>query len=109
MLKWDLTLCVPFLPYIKPNSSYGNFCSFGTTSLANLSSGSSYPQSNCPTDTSTKGLIFKISIILAIASLKNRAACLLCDVALNIGIFGTITTSSSEPPEFSSSNSYVLL
>lgn len=31
-----------------------------------------------------------------------RAACLLCDVALNIGIFGTITTSSSDPFESSS-------
>lgn len=31
-----------------------------------------------------------------------RAACLLCDVALSIGMFGTITTSSSEPFESSS-------
>lgn len=120
-----------FLPYISPNSSYGSFCSLGTTSLANFSNGSSYPQSNCPTDTSTNGLIFRISMILAIASRRNLvemngkhnmyyiyyylailrltkfisnylAACLLWDVALNIGIFGTITTSSSDPTDISS-------
>lgn len=37
-----------------------------------------------------------------------RAACLLCDVALNIGIFGTITTSSSEPFDKSSLKMNVL-
>lgn len=68
--------------YINPNSSYGSFCSFGTTSLANLSKGSSYPQSNCPTVTSTNGFILSMSIMLAIASRKKRAACLDWDVAL---------------------------
>lgn len=67
---------------MSPNSSYGNFCSFGTTSLANFNKGSSYPQRSCCTDTSTKGFIFKISMILAIANLRNLAACLDCDVAL---------------------------
>lgn len=36
-----LTGDVLFLPYNTPNSSYGNFCSFGTTSLANFNRGSS--------------------------------------------------------------------
>lgn len=38
----------------------------------------------------------------------HLAACLLCEVALNIGMLGTITTSSSEPPESSSLKIYTL-
>lgn len=37
-------------------------------------------------------------------NLTYRAACLLCEVALNIGMFGTMTTSSSDPFESSSLN-----
>lgn len=37
------------------------------------------------------------------------AACLLCDVALSIGIFGTMTTSSSEPADISSLKTKVFL
>lgn len=71
LLQRLLTGDVLFFPYKTPNSSYGNFCSFGTTSLANFNNGSSYPHNSCPTDTSTNGLIFSMSIILAIANRKN--------------------------------------